>query len=211
MTQVLTDWLLTSQRAAVHIPSATAVIADVHLGYGEARRKGGEAVPVRTVADCLKPLRELAVRKVVVAGDLFEDGCNKAILDELLAWVASAAVEFCVVPGNHDRNLSQYRDRLTLCPEGAAVGEWLVVHGHGEASDARTVQGHLHPCLRWGRVAAPCYLVGKRRIVLPAFSADARGVNVFGSVEWTGYRCHAIAGDKVLDFGTADALGARRK
>src|SRR5438067_991701 len=35
------DWLLTPQRVAVHRPSGSAVVADLHLGYGQARRRGG--------------------------------------------------------------------------------------------------------------------------------------------------------------------------
>src|SRR5438270_5847367 len=31
------DWLLTPVRAAVHLPTATAVVADLHLGYELAR------------------------------------------------------------------------------------------------------------------------------------------------------------------------------
>ena len=57
-----------------------------------------------------------------------------------------------------------------------------------------------HPCLSWERRATPCYLVGPRRIVLPAFSADARGVNVLGDGRWRSLRCGAIAGTDVLDF-----------
>ena len=45
------EWLLTAQRAAVHLPTATAVIADLHLGYDQVRRRGGEAVPSPFAAD----------------------------------------------------------------------------------------------------------------------------------------------------------------
>ena len=79
---VLDDWLLTPARAAVHLPTATAVIADVHLGYGEARHRGGDAVPRQNVAAVLEPLRPCltanAVRRLVIAGDLFEAGIDRA-------------------------------------------------------------------------------------------------------------------------------------
>ena len=39
------EWLLMPQRVAVHLPTATAVLSDLHLGYNEARRRDGEAVP----------------------------------------------------------------------------------------------------------------------------------------------------------------------
>jgi hypothetical protein len=50
-------------------------------------------------------------------------------------------------------------------------------------------------------VAAPCYLVGAARLVLPAFSADAAGVNVLRARRWRPYRCCVIAGDCVVDLG----------
>jgi metallophosphoesterase superfamily enzyme len=50
-------------------------------------------------------------------------------------------------------------------------------------------------------VAAPCYLQRRDRLVLPAFSRDAAGVNVLSDARWQEYRCWIIAGDRVLDFG----------
>src|SRR5262249_24855004 len=38
------DWLLTAARTAIHRPTATAILSDLHLGYAEARRRNGEAV-----------------------------------------------------------------------------------------------------------------------------------------------------------------------
>ena len=206
------DWLLTPARAAIHVPTATAVVADLHLGYDRIRRRGGDAVPVRRVADELAGLRmELAqqgVSRLVIAGDLFEDGRYQRdeVLRELVGWLEASAVELiAVVPGNHDR----LGDRveldgwtMPLFPEGFALGGWHVVHGDGVLPPGRVVQGHEHPWLRWRRgVEGPCYLVGQDRLVLPAMSADAAGVNVWGDARWAGYRACAIAGWRVLDFG----------
>src|SRR5262249_34562148 len=43
MMRIHRDWLLTPERAAVHLPTATAIVADLHLGYNHARRRTGEA------------------------------------------------------------------------------------------------------------------------------------------------------------------------
>src|SRR5437764_7855850 len=126
------DWLLTPQRAAVHVPTATAVAADLHLGYGEARRARGEAVPVPSVAEVLAPLARLAaagVRCLVIAGDLFEDGCREQLAADFLAWAAGVGLEVTgVVPGNHDRSLERHGGRLPLRPEGVVLGRWRIVH-----------------------------------------------------------------------------------
>src|SRR5262245_47780482 len=102
------DWLLTPARVAVHIPTATAVVADLHLGYAEARQRAGDAVPARSVTELLQPLadamRQYQAPRLVIAGDLFEAGVNDAVLAEFLSWVAESQVELvAVIPGNHDR------------------------------------------------------------------------------------------------------------
>src|SRR5436305_1151216 len=104
------DWLLTPARVAIHLPTRTAVAADLHLGYDRVRCRGGEAVPVRAVADELTPLlaclRENEVARLLVAGDLFEDGRHRRaeLEEELLACLQAQGVALVgVVPGNHDR------------------------------------------------------------------------------------------------------------
>jgi metallophosphoesterase superfamily enzyme len=210
--RVLGDWLLTPQRVAVHLPSATGVVADLHLGYGQARRAAGEAVPAPALGAQLAPLREAlarhGARRLVVAGDLLEDGRRAGpVLDELAGWLAGAGVELAgLVPGNHDRGLAA-GSGLRVCRRGFALGGWRVVHGDATLPEGRLVQGHEHPCVRWpGLPTAPCYLVAEGRLVLPAYSPDAAGVNVVGAPRWAAYRCAVIAGDAVLDFGEVRRL-----
>jgi putative SbcD/Mre11-related phosphoesterase len=221
--RVLTDWLLTPQRAAVHLPSRTAVVADLHLGYNQARRQRGEAVPEcsaeRGLAVLDPVLRELQLQRLVIAGDLLEGGRAEGVLDELRHWRRRTGLELVVVPGNHDRELAralaareQEPALVEFAPDGTGIGEFLVVHGDGELPARPLVQGHEHPCVRWNeRLGGPCYLVGGDRLILPAFSPDAAGVNVLGDRRWHGFRCYAIAGDRVLDFGELAALHARTR
>lgn len=212
--RVLDDWLLTPQRAAIHLPTRTAVAADLHLGYDRARHHGGEAVPFRQSAGELAPLRDLLRRelitRLVVAGDLFEDARRgrEAMLEELRAWLGETNTELIgVVPGNHDRGLSA--SSLPLFPDGVELGGWRIVHGDRALPAGPRVQGHEHPCLRWRDAAGPCYLVAEGHLVLPAYSADAAGGNVLSSARWDRFRACVIAGDTVLDFGEVGEL--RRK
>ncbi|HVS39430.1 MAG TPA: hypothetical protein VMS17_27985 [Gemmataceae bacterium] len=209
------EWLLTPQRIAVHVPTATAVLADLHLGYNEARRRDGEAVPPIDLAFLLAPLRSVgaahAVRRIVIAGDLFEAGPIADLAPSFLRCVNAAGMELtAVVPGNHDRGLAADAHGLPIHPDGFLVGRWRVVHGDGRAPAGPLIHGHEHPCVRWsGRAAGPCYLVGEERIVLPAFSEDAAGVNVVNARKWRKYRCGVIAGDRVLDFGELASVQKR--
>jgi metallophosphoesterase superfamily enzyme len=93
-----------------------------------------------------------------------------------------------------------------VCEGPLVLGRWYVVHDE-VVPDAPCVQGHLHPCLRLGNgVAAPCYLATDRHLILPAYTAEAAGANVLRRPGWDDYRCHAIVGDEVLDFGTLASL-----
>ncbi len=44
------DWLLTPCRMAIHLPTATGLLADLHLGYERARCRSGEAIPETKLA-----------------------------------------------------------------------------------------------------------------------------------------------------------------
>jgi putative SbcD/Mre11-related phosphoesterase len=206
------DWLLTPEKAAVHLPTATAVIADLHLGYDRVRRRGGEAIPEfgldETVAALGALIDRIPVRRLVIAGDLLEDARCAELAENLCDWLAGAGVELlALVPGNHDRGLGAIQGRLRLAPEGIALGEWRVVHGDESLPRGRVILGHVHPCFRMsGRGSYPCYLVRESRIILPAFSRDAAGVNVLGDPTWCSFHCHVPVGDRVLDFGEVGEL-----
>src|SRR4051794_9089878 len=99
------DWLLTPQGVAVHAPTATAVLADLHLGYNEARRRRGEAVPLVALEELLAPLAavfwQCDVARLVIAGDLLEDAAGAGRVGELLRWLEGVGVALAgVVPGN---------------------------------------------------------------------------------------------------------------
>lgn len=199
-------WLLTTARCAIW--GDVAVVADLHLGYGRVRRHRGESVPMPTVVEELEPLARVvddyAIKHVVVAGDLFEDGRTRPE-DELLAWLNQHSLAMTVVPGNHDRGL--VGSRLHVVDE-LMLGPWHVVHGDGPTMpEGCVVQGHEHPWLRWRvGVEGPCYLMTEYHLVLPAYSADAAGVNVRGRLRWSSHCAYVIAGNEVLDFGAVGRL-----
>ncbi len=209
------EWLLTPQRIAVHLPTATAVFADLHLGYNEARRRDGEAVPHADLPFILAPLKSVitaqSIRNVVIAGDLFEAGFVTSLAADLGRWMSAAGVELAAgVPGNHDRGLAAGGPGLSIHPDGFLVGRWRVIHGDGRLPDGPVIHGHEHPCVRWSsRAGGPCYLVSDERIVLPAYSEDAAGTNVLNARKWWKFRCGVVAGDQVLDFGELTSLRKR--
>ncbi len=209
----LQDWLFTPERVAIHLPTATGVLADLHLGYDDARRSGGEAVPTIPLQDLLSPLQAVktrhSIQRILIAGDLLEKRLPDGFMDELLNALQDFGLELAgVVPGNHDRRLNA--TTIPILPDGFSLGGWRVIHGDRPVQADRVIQGHWHPCLRLpGGQSAPCYLVRADHIILPAFSADAAGVHVLTQLKWNDYACHVCTGGKVLDFGTVREL--RRK
>ena len=233
--RVLNDWLLTAERVAVHLPGRTAVVADLHLGYAEARRRGGESVPDEDVEEQLaglgRVIHQHKARRLIIAGDLLEHPSCRAALSAFQEWLRNAEVELVgVVPGNHDNGLSEGElslDAKLVFPDGFDLNGWRVVHGDGAIPEGPVIHGHEHPCLRWaprsrvirprvfgGRIApgaieGACYLVGPERLILPAFSREAAGVNVLSVRRWRAYRCCVLAGDRVVDLGEVSGLGRR--
>ena len=103
-------------------------------------------------------------------------------------------------------------------PSTALVAGWTIAHGHRPISGTRTISGHHHPVLRLEGLTAPCFLIGRGRIVLPAFSTNAAGVDVvtagvpaIGSP--TSFAASPAPATEPLDFGPLDdlrRLGHRR-
>ena len=209
MMRILGDWLLLPQRFALHEPSGTAVLADLHLGYSAARQRLGDAIPGRGVEEELAPLIAAAavhpIHALVVAGDLFERGFDAAIFQEWLDVLDRLKIRFLgLVPGNHDRIGPQTpHAALPIFPDGYDLAGWQIRHGDEPSDDGRSVTGHWHPALRLKRRKRPCFLVHGQRLILPAFSLDAAGADVRSDPRWRGWDCYVIGGAEVVQHCVA--------
>ena len=218
MVRLDQEWTLTPWRAAVHEPTATAVIADLHLGHASVRQAVGEAVPDMEddlVHARLQALRQAGIRRLVIAGDLVERGrdCGAVAAAWSQHWTEQG-FELLLVQGNHDAGLRAVPG-LRLLTEPFILGGWEVRHeppamgaDAGPPPPRPCMAGHLHPVIRVAPIPgqAACYLRLERVLVLPAQSSDAAGGNVLGLADWQQARCHAIIGDQVLELGTVARL-----
>src|SRR5262249_9840590 len=94
------------------------------------------------------------------------------------------------------------------------VDGWTIAHGHRTSRAVRLISGHHHPVLRVSGYLTPCFLVGPGRIILPAFSDNAAGLDLARGrlpAAWCrlGLRCLASTGSELLDFGPVTTLRAR--
>lgn len=223
-------WLLTPEGAAIRPDEAAAVVADLHLGYEWARGSAGDCVPAHSLAETTVRLERLLdraeIHKLVVAGDLVESArpCTRTAADVsgLTGWLREREVELVVVLGNHDRSLPWMCARAsgrsgagpTFADAEQSLAGWTICHGHRPTTAERVVMGHHHPALVVERTTAPCFLVGSRLVILPAFSPNAAGLDVASlaaAKRWPDreLRCVAAAGPDLLDFGPLRTLAAR--
>ena len=137
---------------------------------------------------------------------------------KLRAWLADQGVSVLVLEGNHDVGFApsiKRRSHTSIpLPRTCTVAGWTIAHGHQPFDGAQKISGHHHPVFRWQGIAAPCFLVGPGRIVLPAFSSNAAGCDVLSAAaprEWSAvpFRCLVSTGCEVLDFGPLAALRHR--
>lgn len=177
---------------ALHWPAADSLlIADLHLGKGEAFRRAGLPVPRGGTADDLARLSALVAAtrasRLLILGDvlhgaLHADAGWRADWEEFRAGHAMLAIE--AILGNHDRALrtvaaSAARSAapplgLALLEDGHRERGFALCHEPGLApAGVPSLCGHLHPAARvpgLGRLPAFWWRAGARQIVLPAFS-----------------------------------------
>jgi metallophosphoesterase superfamily enzyme len=201
------EWKLTPDRIAFHLPTRSAVIADMHLGYIAARRHDGEAIPhfgeTERLDALLPTLQALRAQSLLIAGDAVETGqAGFALLEQWVAQLHEAHLTVHLIPGNHDQYLAPI-PHLHVHPDGYSIGNWLVLHDASLEDERCIIHGHLHPCLRSGLVPgeAPCYLHTSQRLLLPAWCDHAAGINVLSMAEWKDASCAAIVADSVLSLG----------
>jgi DNA ligase-associated metallophosphoesterase len=167
----------------------TLVVADLHLEKGSAfAARGVPLPPWDTRATLLKLqslVRKFTPERVVCLGDSFHDpraGERISATDAEFLGRLVAAQDWVWIAGNHDPELPAgiggrvaagiVEDKLALRhepadPAGLAPGE-IVGHFHPKAAVTTAA----------GRVAASCFILDGRRMVMPAFGAYAGGLDV---------------------------------
>jgi DNA ligase-associated metallophosphoesterase len=210
---------LMSERA-LHWPgTSTLVVADPHWGKASTFPAAGIPIPIGTTSDDLSrldsALRRTGARRMVVLGDLFHAKAGRIAshtLAELRRWRSLAGTfEILLVRGNHDRHAGDPPKDLQInCVNAPAfVPPFVFRHEPAEDEGAYTLAGHLHPAITLvgrglQRETLPCFLVGRQRMILPAFgSFTGLGVVQPGP----GDRTFVVAEDEVLEVTEPVDLG----
>lgn len=163
------------------------IVADVHLGKVQSLRRDGVALPDAIVdadlARLARAVRESDAARVVVLGDLVHDahGLTPALVARVARWRETVPVPIALVPGNHDRRVECIPASWDIATWGAVVVEppFRFSHEAPGTDGAFAWQGHVHPAVNLrgprDRLRLPCFVVGARGGILPAFSALTGG------------------------------------
>jgi uncharacterized protein len=211
------ETFVAGERVALHAERAlywprgrTLFVADVHLGKAAAFRAGGVPMPRGSTAADLARLTRLLSRTgaagLVILGDLLHARAGRvaALAEAFVGWRREhAAIDVLLVRGNHDARAGDPpHDWGVHCvDEPYPLPPFLACHLLGTPPSGYALCGHLHPgvtVLGAGDQSArlPCFVLGARRAVLPAFGrftglaeiargADERIVVIAGSELFT--------------------------
>ncbi|PRX38344.1 putative phosphoesterase [Meinhardsimonia xiamenensis] len=160
-------------------------VSDLHLGRSErVARLGGALLPpyesAATLARLEAEIAALAPRSVVCLGDSFDDDAAGHALDEKARlWLTRlmAGRSWTWIAGNHDPGPPALGgSHLAELPAPPLTFRHIARRGaSGEVS------GHYHPKARLalgGRsLTRPCFLVDRKRVILPAFGAYTGGLD----------------------------------
>jgi len=174
---------LLADRALYWPRGHTLFVADVHLGKAATLRAGGVPIPRGTTAHDLARLTRLVqatgASKLVVLGDFLHaaagrvDGLDVAFR----AWRdAHRDLEVVLVRGNHDAKAGDPPAawRVAVVAEPHPLPPFLACHLPQFPPSGYALCGHLHPGT-WviGRaresLRLPCFVLGARRLLMPAF------------------------------------------
>ena len=184
-------WLLAEK--AIYWPRRhTLLIADAHFGKAAAYRKLGQPVPTGTTQTNIDVLNRLMRRypctEVIFLGDFLHAPESHALntLAAIGAWrEAHADVSMRLIRGNHDRRAGDPPEALKIevVAEPWLVGPFALQHEPQPHATHHVLAGHVHPTFRlrgkgWQSVRAPCFCLGPRISLIPAFGAFTGGMNV---------------------------------
>ncbi len=185
-------WL--DYRRAVYLEAEKILaVADLHLGYALAQRFNGQLLPLHPQDDLQERLVELCAfykpAHLAILGDIVHEAVPVAEVSDEFSTLRRRLAEMCelkLILGNHDKKLRKIaKDQsLELLPN-FETERFVLTHGNDVRDGPPgkvVIMGHEHPSISLGDGIAsakfPCFMVGKKVLILPAFSRWSAGTNI---------------------------------
>ena len=206
---------LMPERALFWQREGALIVADLHWGKAATFRAAGVPLPPGTTTDDLarldRALARTGARRLLLLGDLFHarDGRRAAAtLAAVAAWrSAHASLDVLLVRGNHDRAAGDPPAELDIAVVDAPhrIAPFALHHEPPGSAAAYTLAGHLHPGFVVSgqarqRERLPCFVIGRRGALLPAFGSFTGTLAVETAPD---DRVFVIAGEAVLPVSPA--------
>ncbi|QHF43586.1 DEAD/DEAH box helicase [Pseudomonas sp. S35] len=184
-------WLLADK--AIYWPARQCLlIADAHFGKAAAYRSLGQPVPQGTTSENLRRLDRLlaaqACQQMIFLGDFLHGPGSQAsgTLGALRAWRGRYRdLPMTLIRGNHDKRAGDPPAdlKIEVIPEPMLMGPFALQHEPNAHASHHVLAGHVHPVHRLrgkGRqsLRLPCFQLGKRVSLLPAFGSFTGGYGV---------------------------------
>lgn len=186
------DICLLAEKALYWPRHRALLIADAHFGKAAAYRRLGQPVPVGTTQTNLNVLDQLLAehdcQQIIFLGDFLHAKESHAprTLALLEQWrERHAELKLTLIRGNHDVRAGDppAQLRIEVVAEPLLITPFALQHEPVPHSTHHVLAGHVHPTFRLhgkGRqsVRAPCFSLGDRISLLPAFGAFTGGMNI---------------------------------
>ncbi|MEP7208107.1 MAG: ligase-associated DNA damage response endonuclease PdeM [Casimicrobiaceae bacterium] len=202
--------ILLAERALFWPLPRTLFVADVHLGKAATFRAGGIPIPRGATAADLARLTYLVARtgarRLVVLGDFLHAAAGRvtALDAAFVTWRAQhASLAITLVRGNHDTHAGDPPTAwgIEVVAEPHPAAPFLLCHTPAQPPTGYALCGHVHPGVRLGsldgfdRARLPCFVLGGKRALLPAFG---RLTGLFLVTPQADERIVAIAGSRLF-------------
>lgn len=185
--------LVALDAAALFWPRRRALLlADLHFEKASCYARGGQMLPPYDSEATLDAIEALAKRlepaEIWCLGDSFHDDGGAGRLPagvRARIGALTAALRWTWISGNHDAALGERGEAGApggiVRTEAVVDGIWLR-HEAAPGDPRPEISGHFHPRLRVkarGRqVSRRCFVLGKNKIILPAFGTLTGGLDV---------------------------------
>jgi DNA ligase-associated metallophosphoesterase len=184
---------------------ALLVVSDLHLGKSERiARRGGALLPPYETEETLQRLeRDIGTteaKTVICLGDSFDDmAAGEALDDGHRDWIRrlQAGRRWVWIEGNHDPGpLDIGGSHLAE----ARIGPITFRHIAEAGAEPGEISGHYHPKARLRAARRPCFMVDRRRMILPAYGCYT------GGLDWTTPVLRALFDDTAIAYLTGRSI-----
>lgn len=184
-------WLLADK--AVYWPAHHCLlVADAHFGKASTYRSLGQPVPQGTTEANLQRLDRLlstfACEHVIFLGDFLHGpgSLGHGTLSALREWREHhSGLRLTLIRGNHDKRAGDPPSELNIdvVAEPLLMGPFALQHEPLAHASHHVLAGHVHPVYHLRgkgrqRLRLPCFQIGTRVSLLPAFGAFTGGYAV---------------------------------